>query len=185
MVSSYPKLSIMPSRQVALASIKLKVKYGIFLLLFQLTQPAILVCCLLTACACNVPGALDQICNPITGQCNCRTGRTNRQCDACLTNFYPDPAGSGVCLPCLCSPTGSTSLQCNTNGFCTCIPGVTGMRCDACNCDLRNTVNGDSTCVMPDGQCNCRPQATGTKCTTCTAGNFLDALTGCQRKYTV
>ncbi|XP_063317013.2 laminin subunit gamma-1-like [Pelmatolapia mariae] len=64
------------------------------------------------------------------GHCrNCADNTDGPNCERCLDNYYRDPDASR-CLPCLCNPVGSVSLQCDDRGVCACKAGVTGEKCD-------------------------------------------------------
>jgi hypothetical protein len=39
-------------------------------------------------CNCDKIGALNDICNPLTGQCTCKPGVEGQLCDQCQSNFY-------------------------------------------------------------------------------------------------
>ncbi|CAI5676893.1 unnamed protein product [Oreochromis niloticus] len=60
---------------------------------------------------------------------NCADNTDGPKCERCLDNYYRNP-GASRCLPCLCNPVGSVSLQCDNRGVCACKAGVTGEKCD-------------------------------------------------------
>nr|XP_060622490.1 laminin subunit beta-2 [Anolis sagrei ordinatus] len=84
-------------------------------------------------------------------------------------------------LPCLCSPQGSLSSECNpAGGQCQCKPHVVGRRCErcspgtfgfgpggcrACQCSSEGSLSG--FCDNFSGQCPCRPGAFGLRCNHC------------------
>lgn len=39
-------------------------------------------------CTCNMTGSNSSICDHSTGQCPCKFGVGNRECDQCLPNYY-------------------------------------------------------------------------------------------------
>ncbi|XP_066555448.1 laminin subunit alpha-2 [Amia ocellicauda] len=80
-------------------------------------------------CQCHNNGSVSEICNPQTGQCECRQHVVGRQCDECMPNCWWDPEQL-VCMPCSCSPVGSMSPRCDLVGRCICKPGFMGKRCD-------------------------------------------------------
>ena len=84
---------------------------------------------IIIACSCSVNGSASQMCNHITGECECKPNVEGLQCDSCRENFYqPDP--NEGCLPCDCDPGGSSSPQCDmATGQCDCLQGITGLKC--------------------------------------------------------
>ncbi|XP_069052056.1 laminin subunit alpha-2 isoform X1 [Lepisosteus oculatus] len=81
------------------------------------------------ACQCHSNGSVSEICDPQTGQCECRQHVVGRQCDECMPNCWWDPEKL-VCMPCSCSSVGSMSSRCDLMGRCICKPGFVGKRCD-------------------------------------------------------
>ncbi|CAG0883840.1 unnamed protein product [Cyprideis torosa] len=81
-------------------------------------------------CACSAYGSVSDICDPRTGQCQCREGFSGTFCDVCA-----DPRGQpeAACRVCYCDPVGSIDNVCDAEtGKCRCNPGVTGANCDRC-----------------------------------------------------
>ncbi|XP_060809379.1 laminin subunit alpha [Amyelois transitella] len=81
------------------------------------------------------------------------------------------------CVPCNCSPTGSTSTSCSADGKCNCLVSFGGKQCAQCspgyykypeclpcNCDVSGSLG--STCD-DSGLCHCKPNFDGTKCDKC------------------
>ena len=47
-------------------------------------------------CTCNSDGKLDDLCNPETGKCNCKSSTiVGHECDTCEENHYGFPACGG------------------------------------------------------------------------------------------
>ncbi|XP_016124971.1 usherin [Sinocyclocheilus grahami] len=154
-------------------------------------------------CGCDPWGSLHQFCNPFTGQCECKDGVRGLLCDTCIPHFY-SLNGSGVCLPCDCSPNGSVpGTSCDAvTGQCRCKPHTEGRRCDVCRdgyhslhssnslgcvpcqCELRGTVNGSDVCDKTTGQCMCKNNVEGLSCNRCSSHTYnlssANATHGCQ-----
>uniref|UniRef100_A0A3P9NZ11 Laminin, alpha 2 n=1 Tax=Poecilia reticulata TaxID=8081 RepID=A0A3P9NZ11_POERE len=92
-------------------------------------------------CSCDPHGSISQTCvadesQASPGQClRCRQGYDGVTCDSCAEGYYGDPncwwdAELQECMPCRCSPYGSISQRCDTEGRCICRPGFMGRRCD-------------------------------------------------------
>ena len=81
---------------------------------------------MLQPCDCDPYGSLDNNCDPLTGQCACKSDYNGTQCDSCLFGFYGFPD----CSLCLCSVEGTKPESCNEDGAC--------------------------SCTEPDGQCDCK-----------------------------
>ena len=81
---------------------------------------------ILQPCDCDPYGSLDNNCDPLTGQCACKSDYNGTQCDSCLFGFYGFPD----CSLCLCSVEGTKPESCNEDGAC--------------------------SCTEPDGQCDCK-----------------------------
>ncbi|NXU89943.1 USH2A protein, partial [Xiphorhynchus elegans] len=130
-------------------------------------------------------GSVNQFCNPLSGQCNCKERVKGLHCDTCMDNFYGlDVTG---CKACECDAAGSFSgTLCDaTTGQCACRPNIGGRRCDQCldgyrkvqkshsfvclpcNCDKAGTVNGSLLCDKSTGQCPCKAGVTGPRCSQC------------------
>ena len=71
------------------------------------------------ACNCSMEGAFSNVCNNMTGYCNCRQYVTGKSCDRCEQNAF-NFTRTG-CMPCNCNSDGSTDLQCDpvSNSFST------------------------------------------------------------------
>lgn len=64
-------------------------------------------------CNCSVVGSASAAeCNVTTGQCPCLDGYTGLRCEICAQGFYQEP-NSQQCRPCGCSPSGSSTTQCD------------------------------------------------------------------------
>ncbi|KAI5940642.1 Usherin [Manis javanica] len=152
-------------------------------------------------CLCNLHGSVNKLCNPLSGQCECKKEAKGLHCDTCREHFYGlDITG---CKACDCSTAGSLSgTVCDAwTGQCVCKPRVGGRQCNEClegyfylrqnksflclpcNCDKTGTVNGSLLCDQSTGQCPCKLGVTGLHCNQCephrynlTTGNFQ----GCQ-----
>ncbi|KAL9987042.1 hypothetical protein ACROYT_G001277 [Oculina patagonica] len=132
------------------------------------------------ACACSEIGSLDQECDRLTGQCNCKTKVTGRNCTLCQANtFNFSPAG---CEDCECNTFGSANLQCSSSGQCPCKANATGLKCTQCtsefyglpdepcrecDCNATGTIPGTVCTNDTVGQCQCKPGVTGRSCDRC------------------
>ncbi|XP_025748029.1 usherin [Callorhinus ursinus] len=152
-------------------------------------------------CRCNLHGSVNKLCNPLSGQCECKKEAKGLQCDTCREHFYGLDITS--CKACDCDMAGSLSgTICDAKtGQCICKPRVGGRRCNEClegyfylqqnnsflclpcNCDKAGTVNGSLLCDKSTGQCPCKLGVTGLHCNQCaphrynlTSGNSQ----GCQ-----
>ncbi|NXU70580.1 USH2A protein, partial [Oreotrochilus melanogaster] len=153
-------------------------------------------------CWCNIHGSVNQFCNPLSGQCNCKERVKGLHCDTCMDNFY----GLNVtgCKACECNIAGSISgTACDAKtGQCVCKPNTGGRRCDECldgyhkvqedhsfvclpcNCDKAGTINGSLVCDKSTGQCPCKAGVTGLQCSQCMLHMYnlsMSNLLGCQR----
>uniref|UniRef100_A0A8C9T8C6 Basement membrane-specific heparan sulfate proteoglycan core protein n=1 Tax=Scleropages formosus TaxID=113540 RepID=A0A8C9T8C6_SCLFO len=136
-------------------------------------------------CLCHVNGSVSEVCDPATGQCQCRQHVVGRQCDECMVG-----QGRG-CVPCHCNSFGSKSFDCDERGQCRCQPGVTGLKCDRCARGYFNFQEGGCTpcqcadvgnnCDSNTGQCICPPNTVGERCDKC-APNYWghDIVMGCK-----
>ncbi len=141
-----------------------------------------------TECACDNQGALNPVCDQISGQCDCVTGATTRQCSACTQGFFN--LTSNGCTSCGCSEF-SLYQQCNNIGECSCPVGVQGPKCNTCIANFYNIssrgcmecqcdpLGSNSTqCDVVSGQCACTGNSVGLNCNLCPNGTFLtDGLT--------
>uniref|UniRef100_A0A7N5KIX5 Usherin n=1 Tax=Ailuropoda melanoleuca TaxID=9646 RepID=A0A7N5KIX5_AILME len=152
-------------------------------------------------CLCNLHGSVNKLCNPLSGQCECKKEAKGLQCDTCREHFYGLDITS--CKACDCDMAGSLSgTVCDAKtGQCVCKPSVGGRQCNEClegyfylqqnnsflclpcNCDKTGTVHGSLLCDKSTGQCPCKLGVTGLHCNQCaphrynlTSGNFQ----GCQ-----
>ncbi|XP_059533348.1 usherin [Myotis daubentonii] len=136
-------------------------------------------------CRCNPFGSVSKLCDPLSGQCECKAEASGLRCDTCREHFYGlDITG---CKACACDPTGSlprTVCDAGT-GQCRCKPRVGGRQCDGClegsfylqqnnsflclpcDCDKTGTVNGSVLCDKSTGQCPCKSGVTGLRCSQC------------------
>nr|XP_032803561.1 usherin [Petromyzon marinus] len=142
------------------------------------------------SCNCSARGALDQLCDPGSGQCACVPHAENTRCDACSAGYYGlRPAG---CSPCECDPQGAVpgSACDGATGRCACKRHVAGRRCDSCSdgffglseltpdgcspcgCDPAGTANGTAGCDARTGRCHCKALASGSLCSLCRPGSY-------------
>ncbi|XP_050482872.1 laminin subunit alpha-1 isoform X2 [Bombus huntii] len=143
-------------------------------------------------CDCDV-GALDEICDPVTGECRCTEGVLGFRCDHCDIDHYG--LSTEGCNGCRCNPIGSITTACDiVTGQCQCKPHVTGRQCDQCmigfwglptgagcapcGCDPIGAYN--SSCHDSMGQCYCKPGVGGTRCDVCLPGYYGYSSNGCQ-----
>ncbi|KAM3968484.1 laminin subunit alpha [Aphomia sociella] len=129
-------------------------------------------------CNCDISGTEPSICDDVTGQCICKVGFGGARCDQCISGYYMEVRGrERQCVPCNCSPTGSTSTSCSADGKCNCLVNFGGKQCDqcspgyykypdclSCNCDSSGSLG--STCD-DNGLCHCKPNFDGNKCDRC------------------
>ncbi|XP_076751939.1 wing blister [Xylocopa sonorina] len=143
-------------------------------------------------CDCDV-GALDELCDPVTGECRCANGVLGFRCDRCGIDHYGLSAEG--CTGCRCNPIGSTATACDiVTGQCQCKPHVIGRQCDQCmvgfwdlstgtgcapcECDPVGAYN--SSCHQTLGHCHCKPGVGGMRCDSCLPGYYGFSLNGCQ-----
>jgi len=133
-------------------------------------------------CDCDLTGSLSYECNPVGGQCECKSNVVGRRCDQCAPGTYG--FGPNGCEPCNCHAIGSRDNFCNIeNGQCLCIPNVYNRICDECQpgtygfphcrpCDC----NGNAeTCDNLSGDChNCQNFTSGPHCDRCMDGYYGD-----------
>ena len=134
-------------------------------------------------CSCDVTGSLSSICDPQTGDCDCKPGVGGTDCDECLDGYFGfSEAG---CEPCICDEDGAMSNTCDKDtGACTCRPNVEGNICNTCSsgyynlsasciecgCNTNGTVESNVTCHEETGQCVCKENVEGRTCSTCKSG---------------
>ncbi|XP_028616049.1 usherin isoform X2 [Grammomys surdaster] len=152
-------------------------------------------------CQCNLHGSVNQLCDPLSGQCACKKEAKGLKCDACREHFYGLPWS--VCKVCDCSRAGSQpGTVCDAEtGQCICKPNVGGRQCSQCkegyfnlhqndsylclpcNCEKTGTVNGSLLCDKSSGQCPCKLGVTGRRCHQCKPHRFnltIGNPQGCQ-----
>lgn len=146
-----------------------------------------------TKCSCSLEGSVSERCDPLTGQCQCRTHFDGINCERCSSGFWR-PAGSDRCMPCGCDPTTSLNNICDQwTGQCQCRPGFGGRTCTQCakhmfgnpyrgcrpcDCDKEGTVS--EGCDKQTGLCVCRPGVTGARCDSCSRDR-CDSFPHCHR----
>nr|XP_019599683.1 PREDICTED: usherin isoform X2 [Rhinolophus sinicus] len=152
-------------------------------------------------CRCNLHGSVNTLCNPLSGQCECKNDVQGLQCDTCREHFYGlDITG---CKACDCDTAGSLpGTVCDARtGQCHCKPNVGGRECSECldgyvnqqqnnsflclpcNCDKAGTVNGSLLCNKSTGQCPCKLGVTGLHCNQCEPHRYnltIGDSQGCQ-----
>ncbi|KAK1155914.1 laminin subunit gamma-3-like [Acipenser oxyrinchus oxyrinchus] len=142
-------------------------------------------------CNCSPPGSVSPSagCGAQTGQCECLSHVTGRDCSHCETGFFNLRPGEG-CQRCTCNPTGSVSSACHPiTGQCSCRPGVEGSACDSCrkgffsfsargcrecNCSPMGSVTMQ---CHGNGTCLCREGFVGYKCDQCKVNYFHSRAT--------
>ncbi|XP_058842866.1 laminin subunit gamma-3-like [Acipenser ruthenus] len=142
-------------------------------------------------CNCSPSGSVGPSagCGAQTGQCECLSHVTGRDCGHCETGFFNLRPGEG-CQRCTCNPTGSVSSACHPiTGQCSCRPGVEGSACDscrkgffsfsargcrACNCSPMGSVTMQ---CHGNGTCLCREGFVGYKCDQCKVNYFHNRAT--------
>ncbi|XP_058446853.1 laminin subunit alpha-1 isoform X1 [Malaya genurostris] len=145
-------------------------------------------------CSCSSVGALENLCDVITGQCICKPRYGGRLCDQCESGY----GNLGLdCPACECHTNGSESSICDkSSGQCACKLGSRGVKCDqcaeeffglsdeypggceACNCHIQGSVK--RICNQHSGQCVCKPFVEGRQCNRCKTGYWnVDSGVGC------
>ena len=135
-------------------------------------------------CECDPMGARNpEECDPVDGQCECKSGVGGLKCDACLVGFWGfSPSGCVRCEPCtrpgrVCDPD---------TGRCVCPPRTIGHSCQlcqegawdydpyrgckACGCHPEGRVS--DVCDASDGHCRCLEGFRGPKCDECDEGFY-------------
>ncbi|XP_066479595.1 laminin subunit gamma-1 [Tiliqua scincoides] len=147
------------------------------------------------ACSCNPYGTVNRqtSCNQVTGQCECLSHVTGRDCSSCEPGFYNLRSGRG-CERCDCHSLGSTNGHCDIQtGQCECQPGITGQRCERCEanhfgfghegckpCDCDPEGSRSLQC-KEDGRCECKEGFVGNRCDQCEENYFYNrSWPGCQ-----
>ena len=102
---------------------------------------SVYVCGLVLACDCDSDGSENFVCNPDSGQCECKRNVEGRACDHCKLYYYGIHTGQG-CTSCNCDVTGSLNLTCDdVTGKCYCKPGVEDVSTDKCEECQQNYFN--------------------------------------------
>ncbi|CAL8148206.1 unnamed protein product [Orchesella dallaii] len=88
-------------------------------------------------CQCNKLGSVEETCDPITHECDCKHGVGGERCDRCLPGFWGlqriSMEGQEGCMSCGCSKFGSVREDCEQmSGRCVCKPRVLGHKCNSC-----------------------------------------------------
>ncbi|XP_077013931.1 usherin [Tamandua tetradactyla] len=85
-------------------------------------------------CSCHATGAINEICNSLTGQCTCQDAFiAGQNCDHCKDHYFGFDPKTGRCQPCNCHPSGALNETCHSvTGQCFCKRFVTGLKCDTC-----------------------------------------------------
>lgn len=129
-------------------------------------------------CGCNPQGSTSAMCDPLGGQCNCKTNVMGRRCERCAPGTFGFDAagcrrtelcksliiilsvvvvGSGdneayLVAACECNPIGSLDNFCDVqSGQCRCRPNTFGTHCDQCQPGYWNFPNCQ--------QCTCNGHA--------------------------
>ncbi|XP_075262143.1 laminin subunit beta-1-like [Convolutriloba macropyga] len=141
------------------------------------------------SCDCNKFGTKDgsqkQQCEPMGGQCGCKTNVIGRQCDQCLLGTYNITHKEG-CQDCSCNMLGTKpGTFCDPQtGDCQCLPGFSGKNCDECEegrfgfpkCDECQCNGKSASCDPESGKClECTQHSAGFNCELCEDGYYLDA----------
>lgn len=149
-------------------------------------------CCFVSECNCNGFSNrcyFDEELYKRTGHgghCqDCTANRDGPNCERCRENYYQRE--DHYCIACNCDPTGSRSLQCNSEGKCQCKTGVTGDKCDRCDvnhydfgphgckncsCSVAGSHYNQPNCDTYTGTCYCKENVEGKRCRECKPGFF-------------
>ncbi len=140
-----------------------------------------------SSCRCEPLGSLDQLCDPFTGQCKCRTKLQGRQCNECLDGFWDFDVG---CVACGCHINlAKVDQHCDKQtGQCNCKRYVQGVQCNqcidgyslfgdearkeclGCSCNPAGTQrmeSGEIACNKKTGECICKNNTKGIVCDEC------------------
>ncbi|XP_065180417.1 uncharacterized protein LOC135810977 [Sycon ciliatum] len=114
-------------------------------------------------CACNLSGTVtNTTCSTQSGQCQCLTNVTGRQCGECAAFHYGLQSGKG-CEVCPCLAAGSSQCHDNYPDFeCQCKAGYKGALCDECMPDYYYVTQLDESCESPP--CSARLVCQGCGC---------------------
>lgn len=129
------------------------------------------------ACSCSEYGTVDRqkTCMQVTGQCECLSHVTNRDCSACEPGYYNLRSGNG------CQRYLNTQYTNDDAGFI--FPTYIFhyfFFLFRCNCNPIGSTNGQ--CDIETGQCECQPGVTGQHCERCEVNFFGFSSSGCKRK---
>lgn len=146
-----------------------------------------------TGCDCYTDGTVGQsnVCDRLTGQCDCKDHTDGYRCERCENGYYNLTRDNlEGCIACNCDPDGSLSEACDIQtGQCSCRKNVIGRTCEqcasgyfarsqeefreygcrySCRCDTTGTIGGDvDSCERIGGQCPCHQLVSGRKCNDC------------------
>ncbi|XP_006823268.2 laminin subunit alpha-2-like, partial [Saccoglossus kowalevskii] len=142
-------------------------------------------------CQCYRPGAVTEICDHRTGQCECKPHVIGQHCNICETGYWDILSAQG-CNPCNCNLIGSLGVECDIiQGQCYCKPGVQGRTCDHClsgyynftedGCTLCDCERTGGSCDAQTGECICPPNTIGMRCEQCAPDTWgYDQISGCK-----
>ncbi|RUS72680.1 hypothetical protein EGW08_019561 [Elysia chlorotica] len=139
------------------------------------------------ACSCNPAGVINvnDTCDPITGQCKCKSNVAGSECDTCKSFTYNlEASNPDGCSVCNCNQTGAIACS-NITGECECRGNTVSDQCDQCSansysfadgcklcdCSTDGTV-GQRTDCTESGQCYCKENVIGPKCDQCKPGFY-------------
>ena len=99
------------------------------------------------ACEWHAQGSNSTECDS-TGKCTCNANVINDKCTACKSEYFEFPDCKGNFIQntycnnilynnfkfsaCGCNAQGSSSIECDSNGFCTCKSNIVGTKCTDC-----------------------------------------------------
>ncbi|KAL5265606.1 hypothetical protein ACHWQZ_G006355 [Mnemiopsis leidyi] len=157
-------------------------------------------------CECSLLGSSDNVCDKITGECECQRGYTGSNCDACLDGYF---MSGGQCRECRCQTehTVGGDITCDNTGQCNCVGDrpyqnsktcrpcteglvLVGGRCEECGegtyivnyecVDCPCNDGGTASCNPRTGSCTCKPNFTGKLCDQCVDGFYGDDCAACE-----
>lgn len=142
-----------------------------------------------SSCNCDTDGTVNgdaTACNPVSGQCACKTHASGRTCDSCAPGFYglsgENPDG---CLPCACdvrNTVNNSNICAPDTGQCLCASGYSGQNCSVCQVN-HYAIAGDGNSASSLSCRPCDPQCDDSGCSgdgpaACFACRYVNSTAG-------